>query len=129
MERTLRSEDAYQEILVMIGNGKLMIGNGKLAPDDLLQETPLGIVLGMSCTPIREALRSIEVNELAHRKGRFLRVRGPTPKEVGEIFVLLDLLKPYCIRPAAQTVHGQAMTTGLMGSQLNHITDEKGRQA
>ena len=106
-----------------------MIGDGKLAPDDLLQEAPLGVVLGMSRTPIREALRSIEANELAHHKGSFLRVRGPTPEEVGEIFVLLDLLEPYCIRPAAETVHGQAMAAGLMGSQLNDITDEKGRQA
>ena len=107
MERTSRSQDAYQEILVMIGDGKL-------APDDLLQEAPLGVVLGMSRTPIREALRRIEANELAHRKGRFLRVRGPTPEEISEIFVLLDLLEPYCIRPAAETVHGQAMAAGLL---------------
>jgi len=75
MERTWRSQNAYQEILVMIGDGKL------------------------------------------------------TPEEVGEIFVLLDLLERYCIRPAAETVHGQAMAAGLMGSQLNDIADQKERQA
>ena len=107
MKRTSRSQDAFQETLVMIGNGSL-------GPDDLLQETPLGKLLSMSRTPVREAMRRVEAIGLAYRKGRFLRVHGPGTGEIGEIFVLLNLLEPVCARGAAETIHGQDLSTSLL---------------
>lgn len=91
-----------------------MIGDGALAPEDLLQEAPLGEMLGMSRTPVREALRRVEANGLAYGQGRFLRVRGPTAEEISESLVLLGLLEPRCASSAAETAHGQAMAAGLL---------------
>ena len=77
-----------------------MILAGALKPGDLLQEARLGDELGMSRTPVREAIKRIEAEGLAIQEGRFLKVRTLTVGEVEEIFFLRQQLESWCARRA-----------------------------
>ncbi|MDB6454219.1 GntR family transcriptional regulator [Falsirhodobacter sp. 20TX0035] len=76
------------------------IFDGRLASGALLQEASLGQELGMSRTPVREAIKRIESEGLAVRDGRFTRVRKPSAAEVEEIFFLRLQLEPRATRAA-----------------------------
>jgi DNA-binding GntR family transcriptional regulator len=78
-----------------------MILEGALKPGDALQETSLGEALGMSRTPVREAIKRIESEGLAVPEGRFIRVRRLATPEIEEIFFLRLELEPSCARAAA----------------------------
>ncbi|WP_323718004.1 GntR family transcriptional regulator [Paracoccus aminovorans] len=80
-----------------------MILDGRLKPGDALQEAALGEALGMSRTPVREAIKRIESEGLAGSSGRFTRVRRIGPDEIEEIFFLRLALEPGCARAAAAT--------------------------
>ncbi|OLP58026.1 GntR family transcriptional regulator [Xaviernesmea oryzae] len=88
-----------------------MILAGALKPGDLLQEARLGDELGMSRTPVREAIKRIEAEGLAVQEGRFLKVRTLTIPEVEEIFFLRQQLESYCARHA----------TGIAPDLLDHL--------
>lgn len=97
-----------------------MILNGRLASGARLQEAVLGQALGMSRTPVREAIRRIESEGLAVRCGRFARVRLPSAAEVEEIFFLRIQLEPRAARRAASRVPGarlKAMAARLRGPE------------
>lgn len=80
-----------------------MILVGALKPGDALQEAALGEMLGMSRTPVREAIKRIESEGLAVAGGRFTRVRQLGMAEIEEIFFLRLELEPACARLAAAT--------------------------
>ena len=84
---------AYTQIIEMIFSGALKVG-------DALQEAKLGEQLGMSRTPVREAINRIQAEGLAQKSGRFLRVRLLSPSEVNEIFFLRSELEVYSARMA-----------------------------
>ncbi|GGG82590.1 GntR family transcriptional regulator [Salipiger pallidus] len=94
MSRTSLAETAYRELI-------RMILEGQLKPGDTLQEVKLCEVLGMSRTPVREAIGRIDSDGLAEQKGRFFRVRRITAEEIDEIFFLRLALEPACARNAA----------------------------
>ncbi|MCJ8140871.1 GntR family transcriptional regulator [Falsirhodobacter halotolerans] len=94
--------EAYRRITDMILRGTLPMG----AP---LQEARLGAALGMSRTPVREAIARIESEGLALRHGRILRVGDLTPAEVEGIFVLRLDLEPFAAEGA----------TGLPAARLD----------
>lgn len=78
-----------------------MILEGTLKPGDALQEAALGEALGISRTPVREAIKRIESEGLAGTEGRFTRVRRLGAAEIEEIFFLRLELEPACARAAA----------------------------
>ena len=84
---TTLAEAAYRHILHAILSGAI-------GPGDILQEAALGAGLGMSRTPVREALKRLETEGLAAPEGRFLRVRRLGAAEVEEIFLLRRALEP-----------------------------------
>lgn len=86
---------AHQRIIGMIFAGQLKSG-------DALQEAALGQVLGMSRTPVREAIKRIESEGLAVTEGRFTRVRRLPVSEVEEIFFLRLELEPFAARSAVR---------------------------
>jgi len=81
-----------------------MILEGALKPGATLQEAPLGEALGMSRTPVREAIKHIESEGLAVADGRFIRVRRLTAAEIEEIFFLRLELEPAAAKAAAATL-------------------------
>lgn len=96
-----------------------MIFEGQIRSGDALQEAALGEVLGMSRTPVREAIKRIESEGLAVRQGRFTRVRSLPVSEVEEIFFLRLELEPFAARsavrlPPAQVDAMEARVRALM---------------
>ena len=77
-----------------------MIFEGVLKPGDALQEAAVGEVLGMSRTPVREAIKRIESEGLTITEGRITRVRHLRSSEVEEIFFLRLELEPFAARSA-----------------------------
>lgn len=88
------ARDAHRRIIGMILEGALK-------PGDALQEASLGEALGISRTPVREAIKRIESEGLAATEGRFTRVRRLGAAEIEEIFFLRLELEPACARAAA----------------------------
>ncbi|MXN17749.1 FCD domain-containing protein [Pseudooceanicola sp. GBMRC 2024] len=84
-----------------------MILEGELKPGDALQAEKLAQQLGMSRTPVREAIRRIESEGLAEQQGRFLRVRALGPAEVEEIFFLRLQLETRAARAAVALPRAQ----------------------
>ncbi|UFS67455.1 MULTISPECIES: GntR family transcriptional regulator [Paracoccus] len=89
------SQEAHRRIIGMIFEGALKSG-------DALQEAPLGERLGMSRTPVREAIKRIESEGLAETSGRFTRVRHMRRSEFEEIFFLRLQLEPFAARAAVR---------------------------
>lgn len=76
--------------------------NGKYKEHDELRENTLGRVLGVSRTPVREALRQLELEGLVSitpNKGAC--VTGISPKDVSDIYSIRSMLEGLCARWAA----------------------------
>ena len=65
-----------------------MMSEGELKPGAPLREAALGARLGMSRTPVREAIKRIESEGLAETHGRTMRVRRLPASDIEEIFFL-----------------------------------------
>jgi len=80
-----------------------MVARGELAPHSRLLQQRLAEELGVSRTPVREALLRLEREGLAYslpRRGMF--VKGMTPTEVLELYEMRTLLEPYAGRRACE---------------------------
>jgi DNA-binding GntR family transcriptional regulator len=84
---------------------------GRIRPGDRLQEISLAEALGVSRTPVREALALLAKDGLARLDGRGFVVTALTPKDIDDIFELRRLLEPAAIRDAtkAMDVEGAAV--------------------
>lgn len=83
--------------------------SGKYKDGDELREITIGEELGVSRTPVREALRQLELEglvEIVPNKGAY--VTGITPKDVVDIYKIRSMLEGLCARWATE-----------------HITDEQ----
>jgi len=107
-----------------------MILSGVLSPGDPLQEAKLGVILEMSRTPVREAIKRIETEGLATKEGRLLRVRTLLPSEVEEIFFLRELLETYAAREAVVLARSAldaiaAQISNLMKAGPSHVEEQR----
>ncbi|MDD7142837.1 MAG: GntR family transcriptional regulator [bacterium] len=78
---------------------------GKFKENEELREATLGKELGVSRTPVREALRQLELEGLVHiipNKGAY--VTGITEKDVHDIYMTRSLLEGLCARWAAEHI-------------------------
>lgn len=78
-----------------------LIMTGKLKEGDKINENVLCETLGVSKTPLREALRVLSAEgliRLVPHHGSF--VTKPTFKEIAEMFDVMSLLEGYCARAA-----------------------------
>ena len=78
---------------------------GELKPGERLMEIHLANKLGVSRTPIREAIRKLELEGLVHiipNKGAF--VEGVTLQDVKDIYEIRTLLEGLCARWAAERI-------------------------
>ena len=79
--------------------------NGKYQANEELKEKNIGDDLGVSRTPVREALRQLELEGLVHiipNKGAF--VEGVTLQDVKDIYEIRTLLEGLCARWAAERI-------------------------
>jgi len=92
------SKRAIQELRALIFSGKLAAGSDHL-------ESELAALLGMSRTPVREAVLTLEAQgllELRPRKG--VRILPMAPQDMAEIYDILTELESYAAESAAKIV-------------------------
>ena len=78
---------------------------GKFKENEEFREATLGKELGVSRTPVREALRQLELEGLVHiipNKGAY--VTGITEKDVHDIYMTRSMLEGLCARWAAEHI-------------------------
>lgn len=78
---------------------------GKYKEHDELRENTIGKELGVSRTPVREALRQLELEGLVTiipNKGAY--VTGITPKDVRDIYMVRSMLEGLCARWATENI-------------------------
>ena len=81
---------------------RALILSEEIGPDTMLVETSLATRLGVSRTPIREALRRLEQDGLVERTSRGTRVVERSPEQILEIYELRILLEGQAARAAAE---------------------------
>ena len=94
--------------------------SGKYKEHDELRETTLGKELGVSRTPVRAALRQLELEGLVTiipNKGAY--VTGISQKDIRDIYVIRSMLEGLCARWAAQHITEE---------QLDELRSEEGRR-
>jgi len=89
-----------------------MIRTGVLNKGDRIMEKELSANLGISRTPLREALRGLAseglVNVIPHR-GAY--VTKPSVHDIREMFEVMSLLEGYCARKAAEGMSADELDT------------------
>ncbi|MGO4750855.1 GntR family transcriptional regulator, partial [Streptomyces sp. 2MCAF27] len=81
---------------------RAMIVGGELPPGAVLLETALAKKLGVSRTPVREALARLAQEELINREIRGYVVKTRTPEEIREIYDVRIILESACAAAAAE---------------------------
>lgn len=84
--------------------------NGKYKENDELKEVKIGKELGVSRTPVREALRQLELEGLVQiipNRGAF--VTGISAKDVHDIYMIRARLEALCARWATQYITSEQM--------------------
>lgn len=113
IERTSLRQQVLQEIRNQILEGALPSGSA-------IREEPLAEALGVSRTPVREALHSLEREGLVSSEpGKGFRVGDLSAAEVQELYPLRALLEPLALRLAG-TPEPQALDElRLLNTQLS----------
>ena len=78
---------------------------GKYEEHDELRENTIGKELGVSRTPVREALRQLELEGLVSiipNKGAY--VTGISPKDVSDLYMIRSMLEGLCARWATENI-------------------------
>ena len=89
------SGDAYTLILEAIDRGEI-------APGQRLVETEIADRLGVSRTPVREALQRLEAQGVVSREGRSLRVATLDHDQLGELYEVRRVVEGLAARLAAR---------------------------
>lgn len=84
--------------------------SGRYKKNEELREATVASELGVSRTPVREALRQLELEGLVAivpNKGAY--VKGFTDKDIHDIFVIRSMLEGLCARWAAENITPEQM--------------------
>lgn len=84
--------------------------SGKYQQDEELKENTIGLELGVSRTPVREALRQLELEGLVNiipNKGAY--VTGISEKDIHDIYVIRSYLEGLCAKWACQNITEQQL--------------------
>ncbi len=88
------------------------IRNAELQPGAPLSETRISKALGISRTPVREALQQLAQEGLVQIiPGRAITVAAPSIQEVLDVVHIRELLEPELARLAAEALPGEAIQT------------------
>lgn len=102
------AEDHYSLSAKVFHTLREDILNGKYQAKEELKEADIGKEMGVSRTPVREALRQLELEGLVNiipNKGAF--VVGVTLKDIKDIYEMRTLLEGLCARWAAENITDQ----------------------
>ena len=101
--------------------------SGKYQPDEELREKSIGQELGVSRTPVREALRQLELEGLVRiipNKGAY--VEGVTYKDIHDIYEIRALLEGLCASWAAKNISDDLLNELEENICLAGFHEEKG---
>lgn len=82
-------------------NLRLMLVSGRFKAGEKLREPDLAASLGVSRTPLREALRSLEAEGLVSLSGRGATVKQTSPEEVHDLYLYRAVLEGFTAEQAA----------------------------
>lgn len=102
--------------------------NGKYKQNDLLKENALASELGVSRTPVREALKQLELEGLVlliPNKGA--SVIGFSKKDVKDIYEMRALLEGLCVRKAIENINDDIINELFEILDLNSYYLSKGK--
>lgn len=105
--------DAYDGLLDLIRSGEL---NG----DTKVSESSLAHRLGMSRTPVREALRVLDAQNLVISRGRGISVRIPGDRELEDAFETRCALEGHAAQVAA-TSHRAGLVLPIRVREVEHL--------
>lgn len=89
-----------------------MILTGKLSPGAVVSETSLAKEMGISRTPVREAVQQLEREGLLEQVPRFgTIVRRLERRDIIELFELREALECFAVRRAAERITAQELAT------------------
>lgn len=115
----LSTDLAYQTIRAQILSGELEAGAW-------LRESELATQLGVSRTPVREALGRLVADGLArHEPNRGVRVEEWTPRDLDEIYDLRLLLESHGAAMAALNPSTDVAMLGRLASEMSSITEQR----
>lgn len=100
---------------------------GTFAKGDELKEKNIGDELGVSRTPVREALRQLELEGLVSiipNKGAF--VEGVSTDDIRDIYEIRALLEGLCARWAATRISDEMMAAMEENIYLTEFHEKKG---
>ncbi len=84
--------------------------SGELVAGMTLSENQLAKELGMSRTPVREAIRQMEMEGLLDYAPRFgAVVRTPSARELGEMYAVREALESFAAEAAAETISSESL--------------------
>jgi len=86
---------------------------GRIGPSERLQEVALATQLGVSRTPVREALARLASEGLVEADGRSFAVPGLTSEDLADIYALRSLLEPEAVRLASASATDPALREPL----------------
>jgi DNA-binding GntR family transcriptional regulator len=86
------------------------LGSHVIVPGQRLQEAPLALSLGVSRTPVREALARLESEGLISADGRSFIVPVLSDADIDEIYDLRGLLEPAALAQAASAADPKALS-------------------
>jgi DNA-binding GntR family transcriptional regulator len=122
--------DASIESLAAVAYGQLrtMLFTGDLPPGALIQERRLAEQLGLSRTPVRDALSRLEGERLLSRNGRLLFVATVSVREIIDILHIRRLIEGDAARMAATrmaTGQIEAIRVAIIGMENGGlVTDD-----
>ena len=84
--------------------------SGKYSRGEILTEGKLSTELGVSRTPVREALRRLEQEHLIEESGKGSVVIGISKKDLKDIFIIREQLESMAASLAAQNATKEALS-------------------
>jgi len=102
---------------------------GRIGPSQRLQEVMLANQLGVSRTPVREALARLASEGLVEADGRSFAVPGLTPADVDDIYEVRSLLEPEAMRHAARRAADPAAGAPLEEALAEAVAADAARDA
>jgi DNA-binding GntR family transcriptional regulator len=90
------------------------IRNGQIVPGQPLQEVPLAAQLGVSRTPVREALARLANEGLVVSDGRSYAVPSLTLADIDDIYEIRILIEPEALRQVASQTTDPAVRAPIM---------------
>ena len=101
-----KSVSLANQVFTVVENN---IINGVYPSGEVLSESRLSKELGVSRTPIREALRRLEVERLISSSPNGSVVLGITKQDVEDMFLVKKSLEPEAFRRAAENISPEAL--------------------